>query len=152
MEIKIDCVLCKAERSVFLLPEDKLKTMQCLSCGYASSNRYLGDPENNEMYKTLNSDMQKMAIVDSERIWIPSLLTLPDGLISPINVEDKLLWSVVPAIDIKEEEKEEYPDGAGGYYKKRYDNTQTKLFNSFGDALKEITAKKSNEMKLELPK
>ena len=152
MEIKIDCDLCGTKRSVFLLPGDELKTMQCLSCGYASSDRYLGSPEDNESYKALNSDMQKMAVIKPDRIWIPSLLTLPDGLISPIYVEDKLLWSVVPAVDITEEEKEEYPDGAGGYYKKRYDNAQTKLFNNFGDALKHITAKKADEMKLELPK
>jgi Zn ribbon nucleic-acid-binding protein len=152
MEIKIDCVLCKGERSVFLLSEDKLKTMQCLSCGYASSDRYLGKPEDNETYKKLHLDMQKMAIIESDRIWIPSLLTLPNGLISPINVENKLLWSVVPAVDITEEEKENYPNGEGGYYEKRYDNIHTKLFNSFNSALKEITTKKSNEMKLELPK
>ena len=152
MEIKLDCTLCKGKRSVFLLSGDKLKTMQCLSCGYASSDRYLGTPEDSETYKKLNSDMQKMAILESDRIWIPSLLTLPGGLVSPINVEDKLLWSVVPAVDIAEEEQENYPNGEGGFYKKRYDNTQTELFDSFSGAFKKVTAKKPNEVKLELPK
>ena len=151
MEIKIDCTLCKSKRSIFLLPEDKLKTMQCLSCGYASSDRYLGEQAENEVYNSLTSEMKKMAIFESNRTWVPSLLTLPGGVLAPIYVEDVLFWSVVPAVDIPEDEQKNYPDGNGGYYERKYDNNNTQLFNKFTEALKEVTTNTASEPKLNLP-
>jgi hypothetical protein len=151
MEIKIDCTLCSSKRSIFLLPDDKLKTMQCLSCGFASSDRYLGDQKDNEIYMSLTPEMKKMAVFESNRTWIPSLLTLPGGVLAPVHVEDTLFWSVVPAIDIPEDERKDYPNSDGGYYERKYDNNQTKLFNNFTEALKEVTADNTSNPKLNLP-
>jgi len=127
--------------------------MQCLYCGYVSSQKFIGTIEDNEEYKNLPEQMQKMVKEHNNRIWIPTVLTLPMGVLNPILVEDDMFWSFAPMIDIPEDEQKDYPDGTGGFYTKKYDAEQTKLFKEFNIALAELNDEyESKEAEIKLPK
>ena len=136
MDIISNCCLCET-RSLYVLETD---ISQCLYCGYVTSDKFKGSISNNEEYKKLPEDMQKMAKESGDQIWIPSVMTLPFGKMK----------------DIPKKEQKNYPDGKGDYYKKRYDNMQTKLYKEFHIALESLNGKyesdDKSETKIKLPK
>ena len=48
--IVVECPLCE-ERSLHMIGPNEDSTLQCISCGMASSHAFLGTPEENENYK-----------------------------------------------------------------------------------------------------
>ena len=136
-----NCPLCE-QRSLHVIEEDGIGTQQCISCGYATTNKLIGTREDNEMYKTLPEEMQSWSVEDDNfgptRIWIPSMFTLPFGTLYPVNIDGEMKWGYAEMVDIPEEEQENYPDEKGGHFKQRYDTDNQKIYDVFLDAMVEM--------------
>lgn len=140
----ISCPLCD-EHSCHVIGAGEAQIMQCINCGYVSSNKYIGDKDTNEEYKKLEPDMQQWAKEELGRIWIPTIMTLPTGLIYPFNDDDKMRWGYAKMVQISEEEKEDYPipGQEDKYYTQRYDMENPRTFDEFIFAMAEL----QNELK-----
>ena len=66
MKIVSNCPLCE-EKSLHVIEEDGIGTQQCISCGYASTSKFIGTKEDNEIYKTLPEEMQSWSVEDNGR-------------------------------------------------------------------------------------
>ena len=113
----------------------------------------------NENYKKLTEEMKGWAKEALNRIWIPSLFTLPDGMIYPDNVEEVvgdgtrnvMKWKLAELIEIPENERVNYPtsDGAGTVYDKRYETEDPKVYDYFYEVMSVVNEKAKNKMKME---
>ena len=162
MQIVSNCPLCE-EHSLHVSEQNKLKLLQCINCGYTSTDKFLGTRENNEEYKKLTDEMKGWSIENNGRIWIPTMMTLPMGMLYPFNEKpddkvDKIMkWGYAKIIDIPEEEQKNYPvpNQEGLFYKKTYNVDNAKTYDTFFDAMVEINeeSKKQQEpKKIKLPK
>jgi Zn ribbon nucleic-acid-binding protein len=148
MKIVSNCPLCE-EKSLHVIEEDGIGTQQCINCGYGTTSKFIGTKEDNEMYKTLPEEMQGWAKEANDRIWIPTMFTLPFGTLYPTGVEEVvgdgvrvvMKWGFANMVDIPEEEQKNYPDERGGYYKQMYDTENTKIYDVFLDAMIEMNAR-----------
>jgi len=148
MKIVSNCPLCE-EKSLHVIEEDGIGTQQCISCGYATTSNFIGTKEDNEVFKTLPEEMQSWSKEANDRIWIPSMMTLPFGTLYPTNVEEVvgdgvrnvMKWGFAEMIDISEEEQKNYPDEKGGFYKQMYDTENAKIYDVFLDAMVEMNKK-----------
>jgi Zn ribbon nucleic-acid-binding protein len=120
------------------MEEDGIGTQQCINCGYATTSKFIGTKEDNEMYKTLPEEMQSWSKEEAGRIWIPSMMTLPFGTLYPTNVDGEMKWAFAEMTEIPEEEQENYPDENGGYYKQMYDTVNQKVYDVFIEAMAEM--------------
>ena len=114
--------------------------MQCVNCGYVSSNKFLGTKENNEEYKKLD-ELLKSWIKETEgRLWIPVQLTFPFGMLYPALVDEKMKWVFAPMIQIPKEEQKNYPiEGQEGkFYTQKYETENPNFYDEFAPALKEV--------------
>tara|TARA_Y100001938_G_C8064402_1_gene419296 strand:+ start:747 stop:1208 length:462 start_codon:yes stop_codon:yes gene_type:complete len=138
MKIISNCPLCE-EKSLHVLEEDGIGTQQCISCGYATTNRFIGTKEDNEMYKTLPKEMQSWAVESIGRIWIPSMITLPFGTLYPENIDGEMKWAFAEMVDIPEEEQKNFPKEDGnGFHTKKYDTDNAKIYDEFIYAMAEM--------------
>ena len=137
-----NCPLCE-EHSLHLIGEDEAQLMQCIWCGYVSSSKFKGTKEENEEYKKLTEEMQGWAKEALDRIWIPSLFTLPDGMIYPENEDGKMRWRLAELVEIPEKEQKNYPvEGQENkFYERKYDN--------FYEVMAEVNKKAKNKVKME---
>ena len=140
MKIISNCPLCE-QHSLHVIEEDGIGTQQCISCGYATTNKFMGTKEDNETFKTLPEEMQSWAKEANDRIWIPSMMTLPFGTLYPTNVDGEMKWGFAEMVDIPEEEQKNYPDDNGGYFKRKYDTDNSILFNTFLEAMVAVNQK-----------
>ena len=140
MKIVSTCPLCE-EHSLHIIEEDNIGTQQCINCGYATTNKFVGTKEDNETFKTLPEEMQSWSVEANDRIWIPSMMTLPFGTLYPENIDGEMKWAFAEMVDIPEEEQENYPDGNGGYVKQRYDTDNQKIYDVFFEAMVEMNKK-----------
>ena len=138
MKIVSNCPLCQ-EHSLHVVEEDGMGTQQCINCGMATSNNFVGTKEDNETFKTLPEEMQSWSKEANGRVWIPSMLTLPFGTLYPINVDGEMKWSFAEMVDISEEEQKDYPvENGEGFYKQKYDTDNQKVYDIFLDAMAEM--------------
>jgi len=155
MKIVSNCPLCE-EQALHVIEEDGIGTQQCISCGYATTSKFTGTRKDNETYKTLPEEMQSWSKEANDRIWIPSMITLPFGTLYPINIDGEMKWAFAEMIDIPEEEQNNYPDERGGYFKQRYDTDNQIVFNIFLEAMNMMNEKAkqnlASESKIKLPK
>ena len=112
MKIISNCSLCK-EHSLHVIERDEVTLMQCLYCGYATSNKFIGDRKTNSEYKKLTEEMQRWSIERDGRIWIPGIITLPEGMVYPVEDAEELKWGYAKMVDIPEEEQKNYPTADG---------------------------------------
>ena len=149
-----DCTLC-GEHSLHIYGESGARVMQCVSCGYTSTSKFTGNKEDNEEYKKLTDEMRGWVKESKARFWIPTIMTLPTGMLYPKNIEvvceedskkmgitvvDYVMkWAFAQMVDIPEDERENYPDGMGGHYKSRYDTDNAKIFDVFIEAMAFLT-------------
>ena len=154
MKIVSNCPLCE-EQSLHIIEEDGIGTQQCISCGYATTSKFIGTKETNETYKTLPEEMQSWSVENGDRIWIPSMITLPFGTLYPINIDGVMKWGYAEMVSISEEEQQNYPDESGGYYKQMYDTENAKIYDIFLEAMVEINERAKQESvpesKIKLP-
>jgi len=144
MKIVSDCPLCK-EHALHVIEEDNIGTQQCINCGYATTDKFVGDKQTNELYQTLPEEMQKWSVENNGRIWIPSMITLPFGTLYPENIDGKMKWAFAEMIDIPKEEQKNYPAPDGSYYARRYDTENQKIFNLFIEAMAEMNTKAKSD-------
>jgi Zn ribbon nucleic-acid-binding protein len=156
MRIISNCPLCEEQSLHVIGDEGTMETQQCINCGYATSTKFVGTKEDNEIYKTLPEEMQSWSKEENNSIWIPSMITLPFGTLYPINVDGEMKWACAEMVDIPEEEQKNYPDEKGGYFKQRYDTDNQKIFGVFLEAMGEMNerAKQNSvsESNIKLPK
>ena len=138
MRIVSNCPLCEEQSLHIIGDEGTMETQQCINCGYATSTNFIGTKEDNETYKTLPEEMQSWSKEANDRIWIPSMITLPFGTLYPVNIDGEMKWGFAEMVDIPEEEQKNYPDGNGGYYKQKYDTDNQKIYDIFLDAMVEM--------------
>ena len=138
MKIVSNCPLCE-EKSLHVIEEDEIGTQQCISCGFVTTNNFIGTKKDNDFFKTLPGEMKVWAKEANDRIWIPSMMTLPFGTLYPTNVGGEMKWGFAEMVDIPEEEQENYPIETGdGYYTQRYDTENAKIYDVFLDAMVEM--------------
>ena len=152
-----NCFLC-GEHSLHVAGTEEAQVMQCIKCGYVTSTKYIGTKETNEEFQKLGEDMKNWAKEKNDRIWIPSIMTLPFGMLYPIEAEGKMKWSFAPMVEIPEEERENFPNGQGGFYEKKIDTDNPKIYDEFIKAISYVNnfmKKNSNSVdkpKMTLPK
>jgi hypothetical protein len=130
--------------------------MQCLFCGFASSNKFIGGKEVNKEYNKLTNEMKKWSKEKNERIWIPAMLTLPEGLLYPYNDKDKMKWAYAKMVGIPKAEMEDYPKSDGGFYEQKYDVDNQEVYDTFHECVnrlnEEAKERRADEQKITLPK
>ena len=137
MKIISNCPLCE-NQSLHVIEKDDVGTQQCINCGYATTDKFVGTKNDNELYKTLPDEMKEWSLEKNGRIWIPSIITLPFGTLYPENIDGKMKWAFAEMIDIPEESQKNYPNPEGGYYTRKYDTENQKLFDLFIEAMTEM--------------
>jgi len=126
-----NCFLCE-ERALHVAGTEEAQVMQCINCGYTTSTKFTGKKETNEEFQKLGEDMKNWSIEKQGKIWIPSIITLPIGMLYPTNDEDgKMKWNFAPMVEITEEERREFPNPNGGYYEKRIDTDNPIIYDKF---------------------
>ena len=164
-----NCPLCE-ERALHVLEdkEKKLDNQQCISCGYVTSHLFKldGEKEGNEKYQSLTEDMKRWSKIANGRIWIPTIMTLPFGMLYPVDVEavsaedstselrvteNVMKWAFAPMVDISEDEQKNYPipEQEGKFYTQKYDTKNKKTFDEFLFALAELNEKVKNETQVD---
>ena len=156
MDIISNCPLCEAH-SLHLIGEGEAQMMQCINCGYVSTSKFIGKKEENEEYQKLSEEMQEWAKETDGRIWIPSIMTLPFGMLYPFNEDNKMKWGYAKMVKIAEENKKNYPipGTKDQFYESMYDTESIEKFDSFLLAMAKANddAKKFVEPeKIKLPK
>ena len=145
MNLVSNCPLCE-EHGLHVMGEADGKIMQCLSCGYVSSEKFVGTKEDNTEYAKLPDEMKSWSKEEQRRIWVPTILTLPFGMLYPIAGENNdMKWEYAPLIEIPAEDRENYPDSSGGYYTKRFDKDSAKRYDTFLAAMVEVNEKAKKE-------
>ena len=156
MKIVSNCPLCEEHSLHIIGDEGTMQTQQCINCGMATSNNFIGSKEDNEMFKTLPEEMQSWSKEINDRIWIPSMMTLPFGTLYPFNVGGEMKWAYAKMIDIPEDKRKDYPDENGGFFTRMYDTENAQIYGEFLYAISDVNkdAKKSQEKpaKIKLPK
>ena len=112
--------------------------MQCINCGYVTSTKYIGTKETNKEFQKLGEDMKKWAKEEHGRVWIPSIITLPVGMLYPIDIDDEMKWSFAPMVEIPEEERKNFPNGQGGFYDKKIDTENSIFYDLFLEGMNKI--------------
>ena len=146
-----NCPICE-EHSLHIIGEEENQLMQCIWCGYVSSSKFKGTKDENEEYKKLTGDMKDWAKEALDRIWIPSLFTLPDGMIYPENDKNGVIkWKLAELIEVPENERKNYPveNQAGKFYDKRYQTEKPKVYDYFYEVMSVVNKKAKNEVKME---
>lgn len=158
MKIISNCKLCGDNALHVIGEEGSMQTQQCISCGYASSDKFKGKMEENKVFDTLPEEMRGWAIQGDDRVWIPSLITLPFGTIYPTNVDGEMKWAFALMVDIPEGERKNYPiEGQEGkFYKQKYDLDNQEVFDQFLYAMAKMNeiakSKGVEESKIKMPK
>ena len=130
-DIISNCPLCE-ERALHVAGTEKAQVMQCINCGYTTSTKFRGIKETNEEFQKLGEDMKNWAKEENGHVWIPSIITLPIGMLYPINNKSKeLKWAFAPMVEISEEERENFPNEQGGFYERKIDTDNPKIYDEF---------------------
>jgi Zn ribbon nucleic-acid-binding protein len=145
MKIVSNCPLCEEHSLHVIGDEGTMETQQCINCGYATTDKFMGTKEDNETFKTLPEEMQSWSKEANDRIWIPSMITLPFGALYPTNIDGEMKWAFAEMVDIPEGEQKNYPDESGGYFKQRYDTDNAKIYELFLEAMVEMNTRAKSD-------
>ena len=133
-----NCFLC-GERSLHVAGKEEAQVMQCINCGYTTSTKFRGIKADNEEFEKLGEDMKNWAKEKNGYIWIPSIITLPIGMLYPVNIKKEMKWGFAPMVEIPEEERENLPNEQGGFYDKKIDTDNAVIYNLFLDGMNKIS-------------
>ena len=125
-----NCFLCE-EKALHVAGTEEAQVMQCINCGYTTSTKFTGTKETNEEFQKLGEDMKNWAVEKNGKIWIPSIITLPIGMLYPVNIKKKMKWSFAPMVEISEEERENFPNPQGGFYERKIDTDNSFVYDLF---------------------
>ena len=133
-----NCPLCE-ERALHVAGTEKSQVMQCINCGYTTTTKFKGIKADNEEFQKLGEDMKNWAKEENGHIWIPSIITLPIGMLYPINNKNKeLKWSFAPMVEIPKEERENFPNEKGGFYDKKIDIVNAVIYDFFIEGMTKV--------------
>ena len=136
-DIISNCFLCE-EKALHVAGTEDAQVMQCINCGYTTSTKFKGIKADNEEFQKLGEDMKNWAKEENGYIWIPSIITLPIGMLYPVNVKEKLKWAFAPMVEISEEEKENFPNEQGGFYERKIDTDNAILYDLFIEGMTKV--------------
>ena len=145
-----NCPLCE-EHSLHMIGEKESQLMQCIWCGYVSSPKFIGKKEDNEEYKKLTDDMKNWSKEAIGRTWIPSMFTLPDGMIYPDDIDGVMKWKLAEMKPISKEEQKNYPvEGQEDkFYDKKYDTDNPTVYDYFYEVMSVVNERAKNKVKVE---
>ena len=132
-----NCFLC-GEKALHVAGTEDAQVMQCINCGYTTSTKFRGIKADNEEFQKLGEDMKNWAKEENGYIWIPSIITLPIGMLYPVNVKEKLKWAFAPMVEISEEERENFPNEQGGFYERKIDTDNAVLYDLFIEGMTKV--------------
>ena len=139
-----NCPLCK-ERALHVAGTEEAQVMQCINCGYTTSTKFTGTKETNEDFQKLGEDMKTWAVEKNGKVWIPSVITLPIGMLYPINVQKEMKWAFAPMVEIPESERKNFPNQQGGFYERKIDTDNPTVYNLFIEGMTEINQLLKNQ-------
>ena len=125
-----NCPLCE-ERALHVAGTEDAQVMQCINCGYTTSTKFTGTKETNEEFQKLGEDMKNWAVEKIGKVWIPSIITLPIGMLYPINVRKEMKWAFAPMVEIPKEERKNFPNEQGGFYERKIDTDNPRIYDEF---------------------
>ena len=125
-----NCFLC-GEKALHVAGTEEAQVMQCINCGYTTSTKFNGTKETNEEFQKLGEDMKNWAKEENGHIWIPSIITLPIGMLYPINIKEELKWAFAPMVEIPEDDRKDFPNPQGGFYEKKIDTDNPQIYDEF---------------------
>ena len=132
-----NCFLC-GEKALHVAGTEDAQVMQCINCGYTTSTKFRGIKADNEEFQKLGEDIKNWAKEENGYIWNPSIITLPIGMLYPVNVKEKLKWAFAPMVEISEEEKENFPNEQGGFYERKIDTDNAILYDLFIEGMTKV--------------
>ena len=135
-----NCPLC-GERALHVAGTEEAQVMQCINCGYTTTTKFKGTKETNKEFQKLGEDMKNWAVEKQGKIWIPSIITLPIGMLYPINNKSKKLnWAFSPMVEIPEEDRKKYPNPnvPGKFYERKIDTDNATLYDLFLEGMTTI--------------
>tara|TARA_R110000744_G_scaffold121499_2_gene226172 strand:- start:1205 stop:1654 length:450 start_codon:yes stop_codon:yes gene_type:complete len=132
-----NCFLCE-ERALHVAGTEEAQVMQCINCGYTTSTKYTGTKESNKEFKKLGEDMKNWAVEQNGKIWIPSIIALPVGMLYPINIKKKIKWAFAPMVEIPEDKRKDFPNEQGGFYDKKIDTDNSVIYDLFLQGMTKI--------------
>ena len=136
-DIVSNCFLC-GEHSLHVAGTEDAQVMQCINCGYTTSTKFRGIKADNEEFQKLGEDMKNWAKEENGHIWIPSIITLPIGMLYPIDDDGKMKWSFAPMVEIPEDERKNFPNEQGGFYERKIDTENSTLYDLFIEGMTKI--------------
>jgi Zn ribbon nucleic-acid-binding protein len=125
-----NCPLCE-ERALHVAGTEGAQVMQCINCGYTTSTKFKGIKADNEEFQKLGEDMKNWAKEENEHIWIPSIITLPIGMLYPVNIKKEMKWAFAPMVEIPEDERKNFPNENNGFYERKIDTDNPTIYNLF---------------------
>ena len=132
-----NCFLC-GEKALHVAGTEEAQVMQCINCGYTTSTKFNGTKETNEEFQKLGEDMKNWAKEENGHIWIPSIITLPIGMLYPINVKKELKWAFAPMVEIPEDDRKDFPNEQGGFYDKKIDTDNAVIYDLFLEGMTKV--------------
>ena len=132
-----NCFLC-GEKALHVAGTEEAQVMQCINCGYTTSTKFNGTKETNEEFQKLGEDMKNWAVESNGKIWIPSIITLPIGMLYPVNVKKKMKWAFAPMVEIPEDERKNFPNEQGGFYERKIDTDNAILYDLFIEGMTKV--------------
>ena len=82
--------------------------------------------------------MKNWAVEENGKIWIPSVIALPVGMLYPVNIKKEMKWAFAPMVEIPEGERENFPNEQGGFYDKKVDTDNSVIYDIFIDGMAQI--------------
>ena len=132
-----NCFLC-GEKALHVAGTEDAQVMQCINCGYTTTTKFRGTKETNEEFQKLGKDMKQWAIEENDRIWIPTVIALPVGMLYPINVKDEMKWAFAPMVEIPKDERKNFPNEKGGFYDKKVDTDNKIIYDVFLNGMSHV--------------
>jgi len=134
-----NCPLCE-ERALHVAGTEDAQVMQCINCGYTTSTKFTGTKETNEEFQKLGEDMKNWSIEKIGKIWIPSIITLPIGMLYPVNIKKEMKWAFAPMVEIPEEDRKKYPNpnAPGKFYERKIDTDNAVLYDLFLEGMTKV--------------
>jgi len=132
-----NCFLC-GERALHVAGTEEAQVMQCINCGYTTSTKFTGTKETNEEFQKLGEDMKNWAVEKIGKVWIPSIITLPIGMLYPMNIKKEMKWAFAPMVEIPEEERKNFPNEQGGFYERKIDTDNAVVYDLFIEGMTTI--------------
>jgi hypothetical protein len=138
-DLTSNCFLC-SEKALHVAGTEEAQVMQCINCGYTTSTKFKGIKTDNEEFQKLGEDMKNWAKEKNGYIWIPSIITLPIGMLYPVNTKKEMKWAFAPMVEIPEAQRRKFPNPSvpGKFYDKKIDTDNPVIYNLFIEGMTKI--------------